>query len=115
MLEPQQGQIVIDGTPIDRSNVEQWQRTLGYVPQDIFLSDDTMRGNIAFGISPNQVDEEAVLRASRMAKLHDFVVTELKQGYDTRIGERGTRLSGGQRQRVAIARALYHNPDLLVS
>ncbi len=114
VLAPRQGSIVVDGTAIDENNVARWQRTLGYVPQDIFLTDDTISGNIAFGVPAEEIDREAIERASRMAKLHDFVMSELPQGYDTHIGERGVRLSGGQRQRVAIARALYRDPDLLV-
>jgi ABC-type multidrug transport system fused ATPase/permease subunit len=114
VLEPVRGEMLVDGTRVDGSNVRRWQRTLGYVPQDIFLIDDTVRANVAFGVPPDQIDDAAVERAARMAKLHDFVVTELPGGYDTQIGERGVRLSGGQRQRVAIARALYRDPDLLV-
>ncbi len=114
MLEPKSGKIVVDGVTIDREILERWQSSLGYVPQDIFLSDDTIRGNIAFGVRADKIDHEAVERSARMAELHDFVANHLEDGYDTQVGERGVRLSGGQCQRIGIARALYHNPDILV-
>jgi len=91
-----------------------WQRTLGYVPQDIFLADDTVTANIAFGVPKNEIDQDAIERAARIAELHEFVQNELSNGYETVVGERGVRLSGGQRQRIGIARALYHDPDVLI-
>jgi ABC-type multidrug transport system fused ATPase/permease subunit len=114
LLEPQNGKIYIDGVEINRGNVKNWQMNLGYVPQSIFLTDDTIRNNIAFGINPQDIDDQAIIDAAQIANIHDFVTTELKQGYDTVIGERGIRLSGGQRQRIGIARAAYHNPSVLI-
>ncbi len=114
LLEPQEGSIRVDGVEITRQNRSAWLRTIGYVPQHIFLTDDTVAANIAFGIDAEEIDMEAVERAARIAELHDFVTGEMPKGYDTMVGERGVRLSGGQRQRIGIARALYHNPDVLV-
>jgi len=114
LLIPQEGELRVDGQPIGADRRAAWRRSIGYVPQQIFLADDTVAGNIAFGIPPERIDMAAVARAARIAELHDFVVTELDRGYDTPVGERGVRLSGGQRQRIGIARALYHDPDVLV-
>jgi ABC-type multidrug transport system fused ATPase/permease subunit len=114
LLRPSAGALVVDGTPLDDSQVRGWQRSLGYVPQQIFLADDSVAGNIAFGTPAHLIDQAAVERAARIANLHDFVVGELPQGYATHVGERGVRLSGGQRQRIGIARALYHDPDVLI-
>jgi ABC-type multidrug transport system fused ATPase/permease subunit len=114
LLEPQKGSLCIDGQVVNESNRRQWQKNIGYVPQHIYLADDTISANIAFGISPEMVDYEAVERVAKIACLHDFVTQNLPQGYKTTVGERGVRLSGGQRQRIGIARALYQNPSVLV-
>lgn len=114
LLKPRKGGILIDGVLLDENNIREWQANVGYVPQNIYLSNDTLAANIAFGVSKDMIEPEMLERAARMAQLHDFVTTELKDGYDTYIGERGIRLSGGQRQRVGIARALYRNPSVLV-
>jgi len=114
LLSPQRGELTVDGRQIDSTNVRAWQRQLGYVPQHIFLTDDTIAANIAFGLSTDEIDMTAVERAARIAELHEFVVGELPDGYMSTVGERGVRLSGGQRQRIGIARALYHDPDVLV-
>jgi ABC-type multidrug transport system fused ATPase/permease subunit len=114
LLSPEVGHISVDGVQINKKNLAKWRSLIGYVPQQIFLIDDTIAANIAFGIPQSKIDRVAIERAARTANLHEFVVTELPQGYQTLVGERGVRLSGGQRQRVGIARALYHNPDVLI-
>jgi ABC-type multidrug transport system fused ATPase/permease subunit len=114
LLQPQSGALYVDGTAIDARNAAAWQRAIGYVPQHIYLADASVAENIAFGVAPKDIDMTAVERAARAAQIHDFVVGELKDGYDTSIGDRGIRLSGGQRQRVGIARALYRDPPVLL-
>ena len=114
LLRPQEGSIVVDGVELTTENLRRWRTNLGYVPQHIYLSDDSVARNIAFGVPDSQINPTAVERAARIANVHDFVVNELPQGYNTGVGERGVRLSGGQRQRIGIARALYHDPELLV-
>ncbi|WP_319409924.1 ABC transporter ATP-binding protein [uncultured Desulfosarcina sp.] len=114
LLSPQEGSLSVDGRIINEKNVRSWQQNIGYVPQNIFLIDDTISGNIAFGIDEKKIDKLAVEIAAKTAGLHDYITTELPNGYNTEIGERGVRLSGGQRQRIGIARALYHDPGVLV-
>jgi len=114
LLSPAKGQLIVDGIEITRANVRSWQKNLGYVPQSIYLTDDTVIRNIAFGVRDNEIDNKAVERAARIANLHDFIMHDLPDGYHTLVGERGVRLSGGQRQRIGIARALYHDPKVLI-
>src|SRR5690606_11936176 len=108
LLRPTSGQILVDGIPITPENVRAWQRRIGYVPQQIFLSDATIAENIAFGVPAHEIDLDAVRYAAKIANLDRFVTSELPQGYDTLVGERGERRRGGQRQRLGVARALYH-------
>jgi len=114
LLRPQDGALYVDGQAITDELLPRWQRNLGYVPQEIYLTDDTVAANIAFAVPRKEVDMQAVERAARIANIHEFIATELPQGYDTVVGERGVRLSGGERQRIGIARALYHDPQVLV-
>jgi len=114
LLEPQKGTLEVDGQIITQQNSRSWQRSIGYVPQQIFLSDDTVAANIAFGLELKDFSQKAVEEAAKVANIHNFVLEELPKQYQTKIGERGVRLSGGQRQRIGIARALYHNPKVLV-
>lgn len=114
LLTPSEGEIEIDDDILTPQNMRRWQQNIGYVPQDIYISDDTVERNIAFGIDDREIDREAVMRAARMVNLHDFVMNELREQYDSRIGEKGINLSGGQRQRIGLARALYHDPSVLV-
>jgi HlyD family secretion protein len=113
LIEPQQGKVLVDGQPITKDNCRQWQNSLGFVPQSIFLSDSSITENIAFGLPPENVDEDKVKRAATMAHL-DELLEQLPDGLATRVGERGVQLSGGQKQRIGIARALYHDADVLV-
>ncbi|MGR4067810.1 ABC transporter ATP-binding protein [Billgrantia sp. C5P2] len=113
LIDPDQGEISIDGVRIETHNKRQWQNTLGFVPQSIFLADTSIRENIAFGVEPGKIDEEKLIRAAGMANLHELL-EELPNGLDTCVGERGVQLSGGQRQRIGIARALYHDAKVLI-
>ena len=106
-------EITIDGKIIN-FNKQQWYDGIGYVSQNIFLSEQNIAENIAFGVNPEVIDQKAVERAAKIANLHDFVINELPEGYDTTVGELGVRLSGGQRQRIGIARALYQEANVLI-
>lgn len=112
LLQPQYGKIYADQLNIHKYPY-MWQKKVGYIPQVIYLSDDTIRNNIAFGIKADEIDEDAIQLALQRAQLFEFV-ENLPEGLDTIVGDRGIRLSGGQRQRIGIARALYHDPEVLV-
>ena len=111
---PLEGAILIDGDPLTPSNMAAWRRMIGYVPQDIYLLDETIEANIAFGVPSVEVDQKALREAAQGAQILDFIKSELPHGFQTLVGERGVRLSGGQRQRIGLARALYNMPPVLI-
>jgi ABC-type multidrug transport system fused ATPase/permease subunit len=112
LFAPTSGVVKVDGQDVQQ-NLRNWQNQIGYVPQAIYLTDDTLRRNVAFGLNDENIDDNLVRNAIRLAQLEEFVAT-LPEKLETVVGERGVRLSGGQRQRIGIARALYHNPSVLV-
>jgi len=114
LYQPTTGEILIDGQLLTPAVVPSWQASIGYVPQDIFLIDDTIARNVAFGLPDKKIDSASLREACAMAQILDFIEAELSDGFDTKVGERGIRLSGGQRQRIGLARALYHRPSLLI-
>jgi len=114
LYQPATGDILIDGRPLTPALVPAWQAAIGYVPQDIFLIDDTIARNVAFGLPDDEIDPVRLREACATAQILDFIETDLPAGFDTIVGERGIRLSGGQRQRIGLARALYHRPSLLI-
>lgn len=114
LLAPTSGSIRVDGTPLTDHNRSQWQANIGYVPQEIYLTDSTIASNIAYGLDQEAIDFQAVEHAAKIANIHDHITHKLPSGYNTIVGERGVRLSGGQRQRIGIARALYHDPSVIV-
>jgi ATP-binding cassette subfamily C protein len=111
---PQSGVLSVDGIPLSRDNMASWRKLIGYVPQDIYLLDDTIQENIAFGVAKEDIDPKALVEAAQGAQILEFIENDLHQGFQTIVGERGVRLSGGQRQRIGLARALYHKPQILI-
>jgi len=114
LYRPTAGEILIDDQPLTPALVPSWQATIGYVPQDIFLIDDTIARNVAFGLLDAEIDRNRLREACAMAQILEFIESELPVDFDTIVGERGIRLSGGQRQRIGLARALYHRPSVLI-
>lgn len=113
LINPERGQLLVDGVEINSKNMKAWQNSLGYVPQDIFLADSSIKNNIAYGVEDDNIDENRVREVIKQAQMDRFIFN-LPKGIDARVGERGIQLSGGQRQRIGIARALYRNASLLI-
>lgn len=112
LLEPEGGALLVDGKRVDPTSAS-WQKMFGYIAQNTYLCDDTIRRNVAFGLEDNEIDDEAIWAALKLARLDDFIRT-LPGQLDAMVGEKGTRLSGGQLQRIGIARALYHDPNVII-
>src|SRR6185503_17615571 len=113
LLEPQEGRILIDDTPLGPTIERHWHRSIAHVPQSIFLADSTIARNIALSLPASPPDQDRIVESARKAQLHDFILS-LPEGYETTVGERGVRLSGGQRQRLGLARAIYKDAPILI-
>ena len=114
LLEPKKGKIEVDGKTITSKNIKNWQKLIGYVPQHIYLSDDTIEANIAFNVDHNDLDKDQILKVAKIANLHKFVSNDLPKKYKTVVGERGVRLSGGQRQRMELLEPYIIIPKLIL-
>ena len=113
LVSPTAGSLEVDGARLESGNIRNWQSKIGYVPQDVYLLDDSILQNIAFGFHPDQIDEARLQKVAKNARLDKFL-SDLPSGMNTKVGEKGARLSGGQKQRIGIARALFGNPEILV-
>jgi ATP-binding cassette, subfamily B, bacterial PglK len=114
LLSPSKGKISVDGNVITNNKIRAWQKNLGYVPQQIYLTDESILSNIAFGVEEKNIDKRIVEEVAKNINLHNFIINKLPKGYNTKVGELGNRLSGGERQRIGIARALYQRPKVLI-
>jgi ABC-type multidrug transport system fused ATPase/permease subunit len=114
LIKPLEGYLRVDGKIIDSYNIKNWQKIIGYVPQQISLSDLSIAENIAYGAKPAEINQNSLIEVAKTAHIHNFIISKLQTGYNTLVGERGIRLSGGERQRLGIARALYQNPKVLI-
>lgn len=114
LFQPDSGSIELDGETLEKTNLSQWQTTIGYVPQSGYIADGSITKNIAFGVSEANIDMQRVVDVANLAQISNFIENDLPEKYETLVGDRGVRLSGGQRQRISIARALYHDPQFLI-
>ena len=106
--------MLVDGDPLSDGNLTDWRGSIAYVPQDVFLFDDTVAHNITLMETLDDTARQRLVAAARLADIHEFITSQMAEGYDTRVGEKGVRLSGGQRQRMGLARAFFHDPSVLI-